>query len=143
MRSIVVFSCVLRATTALAAGCDPAAITHMAERFAAHYVAHDLGALDKEKPFRESIQIVIEPSLAGDVQVGEFSTLSQVETWLKASESEVTAREPLRLQWCKQGLCVFEPLEGISHNTRYVYRIGYGCSDGIPYLKYVVMLDGD
>lgn len=124
--------------------CKSGPIEKLAERMSQAFVAKQLGALDKDKPYLSSIQFVVEHSLAEGYEVEEAATLAAMERWLRLQESEgVPAREARPLSWCKKGLCVFDLSTGISHNHRYIQKLTYGRAKDCAYIKTVFLLDGD
>jgi len=121
----------------------------LAKAVAERFPARTLAGLDKDRAVRGRIKIVIEHSLADDddpqrFEVRRFSSLAQVEKWLKSREIDgLPGRHSRDFLNCARGVCRINMDGGINHNNLYLKRITYGVSNGCPYLKTIYILDGD
>ncbi len=132
------------ALAAAGAQCASADIEPLAKKVANNFATKQLAALDKERPYLDAIQFVVEHSIADSYEVEETSSLAAIEQWLARQETDgLPAREARPLQWCKKGLCVFNLSAGIAHTHWYVQKLTYGFHAGCPYIKTVFLLDGD
>lgn len=114
------------------------------------YSTNKLGRLDARRPYLGKVRIVIEHSLAGDGEKGQyeirtFRTLAQAERWLKSREREdgTPFRQTRPLIECEGGVCEFDFNGGILHNQLYLKKVSYGYRRGRPYIKTIYLLDGD
>jgi len=143
--AFVLFVLVLAPTAAKAADhCTNEAIEPLVSRLAQAWATRKLGSLDKEKPYRGSVQVVVDHSTADKFEVKEKPNFEAMEQWLRSQEHKgVPARETRPLLWCAKGLCVFDFSAGIAHNHRYLRKVTYGHHNGCVYIKSVFLLDGD
>ncbi|HEY0319825.1 MAG TPA: hypothetical protein VGC66_02525 [Pyrinomonadaceae bacterium] len=114
------------------------------------YNTRTMGRLDARRPYLGRVRVVIEHSLAGDGEKGQyetrtFRTLAQAERWLKSREREggTPFRETRPLEECSKGSCTYDFNGGILHNHLYLQTISYGYRNGRPYIKTIYLLDGD
>lgn len=129
---------------AQSAQCANRAVEPLARKLVSHFASRQLAALDKERPYADSIQFVIEHSIADGYEVEEAPALAAIEQWLNSQEPEgIPAREGRPLEWCRKGLCVFDLSAGIAHNHRYLQKLTYGYRNGCPYIRSAFLLDGD
>ena len=101
--------------------------------------------LDKQK-----ITIVHEHSIRNDVEEKPIIVTSYAElaSWLAKLHTPdkhgyVYSSDVRTLGECKSGCCEFPFIHGISHNTLYLKKACFGMERNIPYLKEVVVYDGD
>lgn len=122
-------------------------IEQVVQELAEAYAARDLGKLDSEHPYFGKIKIIIEDSLGEGkdaYHVKWVKTLGQAEAWLKSREiDQRPGREIRPLLKCKKGVCTFDFSGGILHNTLYLKRVTYGERKGRPYIKTILLLNGD
>jgi hypothetical protein len=129
--------------------CKKQPIEDLVKAVAAAYEVKSMGRLDAQKPDVGKVRIVIENSLAEDnakdrFVIKWFSSLAQLEQWLKSREhEELPARESRPLVRCAKGVCTYNFDGGILHNHLYLKKITYGSRAGCPYLKTIYLLDGD
>lgn len=127
------------------APCVIGSLEELMKRFAAAFAERKLEKLDRERPWVDPIQIVVEHSIQFATENDEVSSLGAAEKWLRKREGEegLPARASRPLKSCSKGLCVFDFFDGISHNTVYLHHVLYGCRSGRPYIKAAFFLDGD
>lgn len=144
-QALLLTALVLSSSAAAAGGqCKGGAIEPLANRLAERFATKRLASLDPERPYRGSIQFVVEHAITDEHEVEEKPSLAAIEKWLMRHEPEgFSAREARPLSWCKKGLCVFDLPAGIEHNHRYVQKLTYGYDKGCPYIRSVFLLDGD
>lgn len=125
-------------------------IERLVDKLEVAYANEALGRLDAQRPYLQSVKIVIEHSLAEDTdkdrfEIKTFRTLSLAERWLKSRQREdgTPFRNLRPLLKCRKGMCRYDFNGGILHNQLYIKRIAYGYSKGRPYLKTIYLLDGD
>jgi hypothetical protein len=107
------------------------------------FSAGELGRLDAERPYLQTVRIRVEHSITGGVEARSFRTLARLERWLKGRETgEGPARNGGALRRCRRGVCTFEQ-EGMLHNNLYLQRITYGLRKGRPYIKAIHIIDGN
>lgn len=114
------------------------------------YATGRLARLDARRPYLGKVRIVIEHSLAGDGEKGQyeirtFRTLAAADRWLKSREREdgTPRRETRPLLECDSRMCEFDFNGGILHNHLYLQKVSYGMRRGRPYIKTIYLLDGD
>jgi hypothetical protein len=125
-------------------------IAQLEDALGVAYMAKELGKLDKKRPLFGWVKIVIEHSLAGDTdkdrfEIKSFTTLAKGEQWLNSREREdgTPFREARDLLQCRRGVCTYNLDGGISHNHLYLKKLTYGYRNGRPYIKTILLLDGD
>jgi len=124
-------------------------IEQLVKAFSDAYTAKSMGELDARHPSWGRVKIIIEHSLAEDdakdrFEVESFKSLARAERWLKSREHEdLPARATMPLLRCRKGACTYNFDGGILHNHLYLKKITYGYRDGRPYLKTILLLDGD
>jgi hypothetical protein len=111
------------------------------------YEAKDLGRLDSQKPYIGKIKIIMQHSLSdgpGEFVVKWIKSFGQAERWLKSMEiEELPGRQVMPLIKCEKGACTYNFDGGILHNTLYLKKITYGYRRGRPYIKSILLLNGD
>ncbi len=124
--------------------CANPTIEPLAKKVANNFAAKKLATLDKERPYLDAVQFVVEHSITDNYEVEEMPNLAAIDRWLTGQEVDgFPAREVRPLLWCKKGLCVFDLSAGIAHNHRYVQKLTYGFYADCPYIKSVFLIDGD
>lgn len=124
-------------------------IEELAKSAGKAFTAKSLGKLDAEQPSAGRVKIVIEHSLAEDGSSDQFKTRSfsnfaKAEKWLRSMEHDgLPNRNVMPLIACKKGICSYSFKGGILHNNLYLKRITYGYAKGRPYIKTILILDGD
>ena len=122
-------------------------IDGLAKDVAEAYEARDMGRLDSTKPYVGRIKIVMQHSLsdgAGEFVVKWVKSLAQAERWLKRREIDgLPGRVVKPFLKCEKGACTYNFDDGILHNTLYLKKITYGFRKGRPYIKSILLLDGD
>lgn len=115
-------------------------------------VAHasgTLATLDKKYPGMSVMQILIEHSISEEqdgetIFVGYVQSFSELEKLLRSRQSEGFPEPQSRsLRRCANGVCSFDFLEGIQHNTLYLKEVRY--NDYVCDLQILTIwfLDGD
>ncbi len=147
--ALVLFVFSLSSMAAAQTVCKQQPVETLAKSVAEAYNQKTLATLDHHKPYRGSIRVVIEHSLADDdapdrFVVRRFASLARFERWLKSREhEEMPARSIMPFKSCARGVCSFDFDGGILHNNLYLKKITYGASKGCPYLRTIYLLDGD
>jgi hypothetical protein len=122
-------------------------IDQLVNEVAEAYEAKDLGRLDSKKPYVGKIKIIMQHSLSdgpGEFVVKWVKSLGQAEAWLKSREiDELPGRETRPSIKCAKGVCTYNFDGGILHNTLYLKKITYGVRKGRPYIKTILLLNGD
>ncbi|HEX8846428.1 MAG TPA: cystatin domain-containing protein [Pyrinomonadaceae bacterium] len=125
------------------------AIERLVDALDVAFMSKNLGSLDARRPFVGKVRIVIEHSLAADdakdrFEVRDFRKLAKAEQWLRSREQEeLPFRETRPLEQCRRGVCTYDFNGGILHNRLYLKEVRYGMRNGRPYLKRILLLDGD
>lgn len=111
------------------------------------YEARNLRKLDAKHPYAGKVKIIIQHSLldgADEFESRRFSSFRQAERWLKSREMDgMPNRAAMALVRCEKGVCTFNFDGGIVHRVLYLKKITYGYRNGCPYIKSVLLLDGD
>jgi hypothetical protein len=128
-------------------------IQDLVDKLATAYAIRDLGSLDADRPYRGSVRIVIEHSLAEDdspdrFAIKSFKSLAAAQKWLISRETPnegtpLPIPESRPLEKCRKGVCTFNFDGGILHNHLYLKKVTYGISGGSAYIKSIYLLDGD
>lgn len=122
-------------------------IVQLVTEVAEAYEAKDLGSLDTKKPYVGKVKIIMQHSLSdgpGEFVVKWVKSFAQAEAWLKSMEiDELPGRVTKPLIKCSKGSCTYDFDGGILHNTLYLKRITYGFRKGQPYIKSILLLNGD
>ena len=116
-------------------------IEQLAKALSEAFTAKALDRLDAEQT--GTVKIVIEHSIAGNIETKNFRSFAKAEQWLKSREIEGgPARNSGRLLQCRAGVCTYEQA-GMLHNNLYLQKITYGLKKGRPYVKTIYVIDGD
>lgn len=120
-----------------------------ARDLASAYAANNLQTLDKKYPVSGSLQILIEHSISEekngatffDTHVPSFQALAAL---LQARQTEGLPSPAVRpLRKCANGVCSFDFLNGIQHNTLYLKEIRYNDYSQCLAVETIWFLDGD
>lgn len=129
--------------------CAGATYETFAKDLASAYAANNLQALDKKYPQPGSLQILIEHSISEekngatffDAHVSSFQALAAL---LQARQTEGLPSPAVRpLRQCANGVCSFDFLQGIQHNTLYLKEIRYNDYSQCLAVETIWFLDGD
>jgi hypothetical protein len=128
-------------------------ISGLVGQLADAYKARDMGRLDAVHPYRRSIILVIENSLAEDDAKNRFvrrsfTSLATAQRWLHRREradsgDRFPTPQRLPLKICHRGVCTFDLDGGILHNQLYLQKVTYGSAKGHLYFMQIFLLDGD
>ena len=117
----------------------------LARRFNQAFARKALSSLDKGRPVKNRIAVTIEHSISEDrPRTRTFASFSQIERWLKSQQREdgTPLRNITKLSSCRSGVCRYN-VGSLLHNNIYIKRVSYAFVNGKPYIRSVLILDGD
>lgn len=127
--------------------CRGKTIEQLVQEIGEGYEGQSLRKLDAKHPYLGKVRIIIQHSLlSGDdeFESRRFSSFRQAERWLKGREmDEMPGRIAMPLVRCEKGVCTYNFDGGIAHRSLYLKKITYGYRNGCPYIKTILLLDGD
>ena len=109
-------------------------IEYLVQTLAAAFESGRMGTLDAERPYLDTVQIIIEDSLSDDKSTKTYKTLKAVDNALGEQ------RASHRFERCAKGVCSFEG--GVLHNTLFLHKITYTIANGRPYIKAIYFIAG-
>jgi len=129
--------------------CEDVAPSQFAKDFAVAFESGRLKTLDKKYQVQGPFEVYLEHSLEGggddDVitvkYVKSFEELSNLVESLKENGASNLESRPLRK--CSNGVCSYDFLNGIMHNTLYLKELRYNDYVQCFELETVWLLDGD